>query len=206
MERSEYLSVVVGLIVGLSLTRILMTIGASVPKQKEDKWSITHSLLLASAFILQVKYWWDLYDAKDVISSTDFWGYMMILSVPFLMFLATTVLTPELNREVSGEITKHIDYQKFLTSRRRSFYGFVMAVLLMMIAQGVFIWEDFFTNTIAYAIRGGVLLIVLFFHWIKNDQIQFILALFLLVALVGYTCMNDAGGIGIPTLKIPVSS
>jgi len=188
ISRAEYLSVVIGIIVGLSLTRILTCISSSLPKEPEDKWSLTHSILLTAAFIFQVNYWWNLYD-DEVIERVSFWGYLIILTVPLLMYLATATLTPELNRD----LREHFNFHDILRRRSNGFYFFVMAVLVMMIIQGYFIWQDLWDQPLTYALRIGVLAIILVFHRIRVGPVQFLLAVFLLIAMMAYTTITPDG-------------
>ncbi len=190
VSRSEYLSVVIGLIVGLSLTRILVCISSSLPKKEGDRWSLTHSILLTAAFILQVKYWWDLYDAK-VIEEVSFWGYLAILLVPLLMYLATAALTPEFHRD----FREKVDYVEFFEQRRDVFYLFVMGVLVTIMAQGIFIWKDFEDPgaQIFYLIRASVILVIFILHRIRAAVVQIGLAFFLLIAMIAYTMVNQDG-------------
>lgn len=188
MSKSEYLSVVIGLIVGLSLTRILTCFSTSIPKEPGDRGSLTHSLLLGVAFIFQVNYWWNLYN-DEVIERISFWGYLLILTVPLLMYQATTTLAPEFNRAT----TPQIDFQDLLRKRGRQFYFLVMAVLVMMIVQGWFIWQDVDDKPLAYALRFGVLLLIVVFHAIRVPAVQFLLALVLLLAMLAYTALTPEG-------------
>lgn len=188
MSKSEYLSVVIGLVVGLSLTRILTCLSTALPKVPGDRRSLTHTLLLAATFIFQVNYWWNLYN-DEVIERISFWGYLLILTVPLLMYHATAVLTPEFNRSA----TPQVNFQELLQDRVRTFYVLVMGVLLMIIAQGCLIWQDVDRQPLTYALRGGVLLLILLLHRFRHALVQFGLALILLLAMLAYTALTPEG-------------
>ena len=192
VSRSEYLSVIIALIVGLALTRILLCVSTALPKRKDDVWSMPHSVLMIAAFILQVNYWWNLYGAEE-LNRVSFWGFVFVLMVPVLMYVATTSFIPDFHR---SKPTTVYDYAEFLRQRSRMFYRFVMAVLIMMVLQGIFIWGDDIMaddKRLIYMIRGGVIAVIFICHWFRHSVVQHFLAFFLLIAMIAYTLIGTDG-------------
>ena len=92
MPKSEYLLVIIGLILGLGIAQILMGLVDYLQNRERVRWSRPQLVWMLALFVLQVQYWYMMHDAD---LGQDFGRYLAALLFPTVLFLATGVLVPK---------------------------------------------------------------------------------------------------------------
>lgn len=121
-EQFAHLRVLVGVVTGLSLTRILSGIARYVQHPGEEKPDLLH--LAWSVFLLVgvLHYWWFEF-ALRTVERWSFFAYLFVLGYAALFYFACVILYPDR----LGEFGSLAEYFR---SRQRWFYGLLMLVIV----------------------------------------------------------------------------
>ncbi len=172
---------------GLGIVRIVGGLGDYL--RRRDSLDVSyywvHSLLTLFQLITHVLIWWALIALRDV-SSINFLQYLCVLLGPTILFLATSLLTPEIT---DNKVDLHADYMRF----RRPYYS----VMPFFWAWTIAIWPVFgypVAPTWIFAACWMITMIVL--RLTDNTKIHAVLVSanwILLIAYIGKYAMQLAG-------------
>jgi len=182
MSKFEYLSVLIGVIIGLSVGRQVYFVGKMLTNRRQLTFDISHLILLVVTFIVQVRYWWTLWD-HNILEQADFPEYLRMLLVPLLMYAATAMLCPDIDH---GD---HLHLPDYMMDQSRIFYIIVIICLLAGLSQALFIWQERGPTLI---IRGIAITAVALTFWIPNRAVHFALATLLLALVITDVMMTAA--------------
>ncbi len=115
---------------GLGIVRLLTTLAEYL--RVRDKFKVTHywvyELLLLFQFLLHVLLWWSMFGTREA-GAFNFLGYLFLLIGPILLYLATSVLLPEVQDE-----TVDLRAQYFQLARGH------FTIMALMFLWGMFLW------------------------------------------------------------------
>jgi len=135
LSRYDFLVVFIGILVGLSVAKLVSFLGQLASGEKPNKLSATHWTYLALLFLMQVHYWWALWFAK-AIGEANLLVFFQLLAPPLLMYLATAILSPE------GMVAEAKPLQQYFEQRAKAFYTVLIALFVISTEQGIFIWHQ----------------------------------------------------------------
>ena len=92
MTMFEFISVMVSIILGLSITQLLTGVSRLARNSGQVDAYLPHTLWLVNFALLHFLMWWSLWDFRD--ASWNYARFMVIVSEPLLMFLTTSFLIP----------------------------------------------------------------------------------------------------------------
>lgn len=110
-----HIRVLIGVVLGLSLTRILSGAARWVQHPGQKKLYATHVLWLVTTLISAIHFWWWEF-ALIHVAPWRFPLFVFILFYAFLFYLLASLLLPETMEEYDG-------YEDYFISRRRWFFG-----------------------------------------------------------------------------------
>lgn len=111
-------SIINGLGIVRSLVRLSQYLQRRDTLQFAHCW--TYSLFAVHQFLLHILLWWLLWGVREA-TQLDFLAYMYLLMGPILLFLSTSLLTPEL-REDDVEV----DFNKLYFNVRPVYFTFIV--------------------------------------------------------------------------------
>lgn len=119
-EVYSHVRILIGVVLGLGLTRLLSGIAGIVQHPGKRPLYVTHLLWVAIMVVLIVHFWWWEFGLIRV-PVWRFELFCFILTYAFLHYLLATLLFPESMEEYSG-------YKDYFLSRRRWIFGLLIAV------------------------------------------------------------------------------
>jgi len=114
-----HIRVLVGVVLGLGLTRILSGLARMVEHPGRNPVSATHLLWVAVILLSIVHFWWWEF-ALISIGAWRFELFVFLLLYAFLWFVLACLLFP-------GDLAEHDTYEAYFLSRRRWFFGLFAA-------------------------------------------------------------------------------
>ena len=121
LEIFTHVRVLVGVVLGLGLTRILAGLAAFMQHPTHKKLYVTHLIWVAVVLLSAVHFWWfELGLAK--IQPWPFELFVFILVYAFLFYLMATLLIPD-------TIDEYASYEDYFLSRRGWFFGLLAATV-----------------------------------------------------------------------------
>ncbi len=118
-----HVRVIIGIILGLSVSRLLSGLSRFAQHPLRNPVFVTHLLWVAFAFLCVVHFWWfEFYLAS--VSEWTFELYIFIIFYSSLYFVLCAILFPDSLAEYAG-------YEDYFMSRRQWFYGLVAAIFLV---------------------------------------------------------------------------
>jgi hypothetical protein len=175
-----HLRVLMGVVVGLALTRMLSGVAKFVAHPEQKPLHAAHLLWVATVTIMAIHFWWFEYGLV-LIQPWTFELYVFVLGYAFLLFLMATLLIPD-------EIDEYASYGDYFISRRRWFFGLLAVTvpvdLIDTLAKGPAYFRSY---GIEYPVRLVALLLVCAAGaWVKDRRIQVWLAALYLVYFVSW--------------------
>jgi hypothetical protein len=178
LSRYDFLVIFIGILIGLSVCKLVAFCGQLVSTRRILRLPFLHANYLLLAFLLQVHYWWTLWNAKALATGT-FLTFLQLLLLPLFMYFATAILCPEPLPEEPGLL------ESYFAGRAKVFYWVVLAILVIGGGQGVLLWHQ---PIAASLIRGLAALLLLPALFTSSKRLHLGSALALLVLFVVYVC------------------
>lgn len=128
MTANEHLLVLFSIILGLGLTRLLSSFHDLVHPQTKATWHWVPAYWAWSAFSSMVFWWWIMFHFNK-LELPNFFGIILVLLSPVLLYLMATSVLPEIAPGAT------VDLRAFYMANRRRFFGFATAYTLAFWAQ-----------------------------------------------------------------------
>lgn len=126
MEVFTHVRILIGMILGLAITRLLSGLSRFVQHPGQNPPTFTHLVWVMVALLEAIHFWWWEF-AFRYLTVWDFGTYVFVLVYALLHFLLASLLFPDDIREYKG-------YEHYFMSRRRWFFSlFGLSFLLDLI-------------------------------------------------------------------------
>jgi hypothetical protein len=146
-----HLRVVIGIVVGLSITRLLSGLASFIQHPRTARVFPTHLGWALTLLLMVVHFWWWEFKLIEI----SYWSFQLYFFVVFyavLFFLLCALLFPDSTDDYSG-------YESYFFSRRRWFFGILAlnfsADLVDTLVKGI---AHFEALGLEYPIRTGSLI------------------------------------------------
>lgn len=123
MGAFDYVMMLAAIVIGLALTHLMQGVGRMVENPSASKIWWVHLVWVAHTVLLSVFWWW----FQFALRRTPVWTfqlYAFVLGYAFLIYLICTVLFP-------SDLGEDRDFKKYFLSRRRWFFGLLIALLIV---------------------------------------------------------------------------
>jgi len=121
-EQFYHVRVVMGIVIGLGLTRLLNGTSRFVQHPRRQAVYLVHLGWVGWTMLLMVHFWW----WQFWLAATPRWTfgmYLFVIAYVVLLFLLCTFLYPD-------DLSDYAGYKDFFLSRRRWFFGLVAATFV----------------------------------------------------------------------------
>ena len=175
-----HLRILMGVILGVGLTRILAGLAGFAQHPGHKKLSAIHLTWVAVVLISAIHFWWAEYGLIR-IHPWHFELFVFVLFYAFLFYLMATLLIPD-------NIDEYAGYEDYFLSRRRWFFGLLAATapveLVDTLAKGANYFDSLGPE---YPFRLAVILVVSAVGaWSRDRRVQIALALLYLAYLLSW--------------------
>ena len=179
-----HIRVVLGIILGLSITTLLKGIASIIEQPQRYGWSWVHMSWVAWTLISVVTFWWWEFRLNEV-PMWNFDTYLFVLTYCSLYFILCALLFP-------ADMREYDSYEEYLIKRRSWFFGLIMAVMLMDLVdtslKGTGRWQAL---GMAYPIHTSVMLLIAGLGMtLAGRRAQHVLALVALVYTLAYFALE----------------
>jgi hypothetical protein len=149
-EAFPHIRIVMGMIVGLGVTRLLSGVARIVQHPSQYRLYPVHLAWTASVLLMLVHFWWWEFGLYG-ISEWTFGAYLFILSYAVLLFLLAALLFPD-------SMLDYKSYEDFFISRRVWFFGVLACIYVSDVIDTLIKGEEHFARfATEYLIRTPVL-------------------------------------------------
>jgi hypothetical protein len=180
MGMFDYVMVLASVIIGLGITHLLQGVGQIVQHPGREKTYWVHLLWVAATFLRAIFWWWFEYRLSKTAEWT-FTLYVFVLAYAFLIYLWCALLFP---RDLEG----YDGFKDYFYSRRRWFFGLVLAGQIVDVADTLLKGIDHFRSLGPSYLIGIVTLSVLLLIAMRTRSERFhgALAIFAVIYLIAY--------------------
>jgi hypothetical protein len=141
-----HVRVMIGVIVGLSIARLLTGIARFIQHPKQNKVYFIHLGWVLAVLLSVIHFWWWEFRLEDVVR-WDFVEYLCILFYAFLFYLLYALLFPD-------ELDEYKGFKEYFLSRKRWFFGILALTFLVDVADTLLKGTPYAAGLgIEYAIR-----------------------------------------------------
>jgi len=182
-EIFPHIRIIMGLIVGLGITRLLTGAARFVQHPSTASLSVIHLAWVGTMLLMLVHFWWwevGLYD----LDHWSFGVFFFLIVYTIVLFLLSVLLFPD-------EIREYKNYEDFFMNRRRWFFGLLASTLLLDIVDTYLKGESHFDQYWIDLAVSTPLFLILYFIAIKTADRRFHLA------IVGVSVIYEMIWIGI---------
>ena len=123
LELFPHVRIVMGTVIGLAITRLLMTVAGIIQHPHRGKVSALHRLWMGSMLLELVLFWW----WEFALHRIEFWSFGLVLFImlyAITLFLMAALLSPD-------NISEYTGYEDFFLKRRHWFFGLLAATFLL---------------------------------------------------------------------------
>ena len=138
-ELFPHVRIVMGMIVGLGITRLLMTVAGLIQHPARSRVSAIHLLWIASILVELVLFWW----WEFALFRLEHWTFaitLFLILYAVTLFLLAALLSPDNIAEYDG-------YEDFFLKRRVWFFGLFAATFVLdtvdSLIKGETYWNRF---------------------------------------------------------------
>ncbi len=122
-----HIRILIGLVTGLSVTRILTGLARFVQHPDQSRVYLPH-LVWAGFLLLYVFHFWWAEFGLLAVTRWQFEDFLFIIFYAALIFVTAALLFPD-------QLMGHSGYEAYFTSRRVWFYGLLLAILIVDLAD-----------------------------------------------------------------------
>lgn len=138
-EIFPHVRIVMGMIIGLGITRMLTGIAGFIQHPGRYKVSLLHLLWVGSILLELVLFWWWEFGLSRV-PKLNFGIYLFLISYAIVLYMLSALLFPD-------SILEYASYDDFLINRRHWFFGLLAATFLLdvidTLIKGAERWNQF---------------------------------------------------------------
>lgn len=138
-ELFPHVRIVMGMIVGLAITRLLMTVAGLIQHPQRARVSAIHLLWVGSILVELVLFWWWQF-ALFRLETWTFGIILFLILYAVTLFLIAALLSPDNIAEYDG-------YEDFFLKRRSWFFGLFAATFVLdtvdTLIKGEAYWNRF---------------------------------------------------------------
>ena len=131
-----HVRIVMGMVVGLGITRLLMGVAGLVQHPRRAKLSAIHLLWALSVLIELALFWWWEFELRS-LPRWSFGVFAFLVSYSVTLFMLAALLFPDKIDEYDG-------YEDFFLQRRHWFFGVFIATDLFDIVDTLIKGEPYF--------------------------------------------------------------
>nr|WP_295888904.1 hypothetical protein [uncultured Devosia sp.] len=138
-ELFPHVRIVMGMIVGLGITRLLMTVAGLIQHPQRSRVSAIHLLWVGSILVELVLFWW----WQFALFNLAYWTFgitLFLILYAVTLFLIAALLSPDNIAEYDG-------YEDFFLKRRGWFFGLFAATFVLdtvdTLIKGEAYWNRF---------------------------------------------------------------
>lgn len=133
-----HVRVVMGIVVGLGITRLLLGISTLVQNPKRAKISLLHLLWVAYVLVELVLFWWWEFGLTQItVWSFGIFAFLIVYAIA--LFLLAALLFPD-------NISDYDGYEDYLFKRRHWFFGVFGATFLLDVVDTLIKGEPYFDS------------------------------------------------------------
>jgi hypothetical protein len=157
-----HVRVLVGIVIGLGLTRVLTGIARFMQHPKQKPLYVTHLLWLGVVLLSAIHFWWfELGLAR--IQPWPFELFIFVVIYAFLFYLMATLLIPD-------DIDEYANWEDYFLSRRGWFFALLAATVPVDLVDTLVKGPAYFHSLgIEYPLRlGTVLVLCAVGTWTRN--------------------------------------
>ncbi len=181
MDKFEYLSVLISIILGLAIANLLTGATRLIQLRRRIDLHATTLCWMTMLFLANIQVWWVAFERRD-IGNWDFFSFLLYLLIPIILFVLSTLVLPDMGDE------DDINLQANFDQNRGWFFGLLMGVILVSLLE-----ETVRTGRLPLTLDGGFraifLLSSLLAALIGNARYQLFNALFALAMFSLYIAM-----------------
>lgn len=152
-ELFTHVRIVMGMVVGLGITRILSGLAGLIQHPGVQRPSLLHLLWVGSVLVELVLFWWWEF-ALSRMTHWSFGVFLFLIAYAVLLFLLAALLFPDGIMEYGG-------YEDYFLRRRRWFFSLFAATFLFDVVdtliKGVEHWNRFSADYVAQIPLGLLL-------------------------------------------------
>ncbi|MBE7732296.1 hypothetical protein [Devosia faecipullorum] len=162
-ELFPHVRVVMGTVIGLGITRLLMTVAGIIQHPMRGKVSALHMFWVGSMLLELILFWW----WEFALRSFQFWSFGVVLFLmiyAITLFLMAALLSPD-------NISEYKGYEDFFLKRRNWFFGLLATTFLLDLVDTMIKGEAHWTRfdwTYFAQVPIGLLLCII--AWKSRDR------------------------------------
>ena len=162
MVAYSHLSMIAFVILGLSMVRLMINYTSLIAKNYNDDpdddvmWYWPHSAMSFITFSTIILFWWTSYPLRDVnYFPNDGWNlftFGLYLSVPFLFFMVTEVIAPQ----IEDHKAKEVNLEDYYYRHHKVILGLAVALQACLLAN---LFVFFKGELVSLKVAGRVLML-----------------------------------------------
>ncbi|CAB3721871.1 hypothetical protein LMG24238_04977 [Paraburkholderia sediminicola] len=135
ISQFQWAIVAIGMVVGLSVTRILSGMIAAFRSRANAAPDLRSVVWAICIFLLELELWWGLSDLRTIIKEWTFPIFLLFISSPLLLFIAAALILP------LHELRVDEDHRSIFRSNGRWALFAISAYYFESLCQTLYFWK-----------------------------------------------------------------
>ena len=164
MVAFSHLSMIAFVILGLSMVRLMINYSSLLAKNFNDNedddvvWYWPHSAMSFITFFTIILFWWTSYPLRNLeYYPNEGWNlftFLLYLSVPFLFFMVTEVIAPQ----IEEHRTKEVNLKEYYYDNHKVILGLAVALQCVLLAN---LFVFFQGELVSLKVAGRVIMLAI---------------------------------------------
>lgn len=186
MNKAEYLSVLVSIIIGMGLSHLLSSLARLIVARARVRVYWVSLSAAAVAFLAHVQFWWSTYDYDQAILG-NFFSFLIFLLAPILLYLMAVLVFPDFDDDLAT-----VSLYDHYYSVRPWFFAVGAAAVSANVLRNIAV-EGAPLLTEDRPFEGGFLILILSGALIRHPRFHAVISVLMLIAfgaMIVYTSLE----------------
>lgn len=147
-----HIRIIVGMILGLSITRLVSGVTRFIQHPREGKIDVIHFGWVIVIFLSIIHFWWFEF-ALSRITYWTFENYLILICYSGIFAMLSSIIFPD-------NVGDHKKLEQYFRERKNLFYGLMLMLLLIDVLDTLIKGDSYYKATYGwyYPVRQGVLI------------------------------------------------
>lgn len=180
MHAFDYLSVIISIVLGLSLTQLLTGFGRMIQLRGRIRFYWPAVLAMLALVLVDVQFWWSMFGLRDR-TDWNFAAFSVLLAQAAVLSIAASVVIPVMPESP----TEKIDMQAAYFDHSRWYFGLLLGLLAVSLTKS-WVLDQHLPRTPDLIAHGAFAVLALVAAASRSDRVHKVVAPLLAAILVVY--------------------
>lgn len=179
MSTSEYLLLIVSIILGLGLADLLISFRKLIHNSERVRWHWLPMFWAGFTLLTVIQNWWGTYDVIRADVWTNYFAFTLLILLYIVLYMICSLAIPD--NIPNDEI---LDLEAFYFAKRQRYWYFGLYIAYILLAKVSLIFRDINPPVMEEIIRGAVIILLISLILVKKKIYHYVVSVGILGLLI----------------------